>query len=315
MISKEYLSYESRESCYKIHATIWQPKLKVKAILIIAHGMAEYIDRYDAFATYLAEHGILVAGCDYIGHGKTVVGFDKYGYFCSRDPATVVVRDVHRLKKTIQERYPCIPQIVMGHSMGFFVILNYLYRYGNGVDGAIFMGCGMPSKILISCSRFIANLQARVVGADKPGKLLNRLAFGKYNKKVTDPESFFSWLSFNKENVEKYDNDPLCGFIFTINGFQTMLELISRLQKPDNLAQIPKDMKILMVSGAMDPVCEYGKGFAKVEKSLRKVGINDITAKLYSWGRHEILQEDEKKEVFEDIKNWLDSMFTVSMGG
>lgn len=305
MVKKESFYYESRSQNQKVHAMKWIPFGEVKAVIIIAHGMAEYIERYDAFATHLAERGILVAGCDYIGHGKSVVGQELYGYFCSRDAATVIIRDVHRLKKMVQEEYPGIPYIVMGHSFGSFVIRNYLCRYGTGVDGAILMATGMPPKALISISRHLANMQALFFGADKPGKFLNNMAFGGYNKKIKNASSAFSWLSFNTENVEKYDADPLCGFLFTINGFQTLSEMIYRLHKPKNLANIPAKLPILMMAGLEDPVGDYGEGVRRARRSLAKAGVREIRTHLYPWGRHEILHEDEKEEAYRDIIDWL----------
>jgi alpha-beta hydrolase superfamily lysophospholipase len=306
MVTKESIFYDSRAPERQIHAIKWQPAGEVKAVFIIAHGMAEYIERYDPFATYLAERGILVAGCDYLGHGKSVNGgHEPYGYFCKRDPATVVIRDVHRLKKMIQEDYPGVPQVIMGHSMGSFVVRNYLCRYGTGVNAAILMGTGMPGKMLIGSARFIANLQAAFIGGGKPGKLLNKMAFGGYNKKIKDSTATFAWLSVNAENVKNYEDDPLCGQPFSINGFQTLLELPYRILKPKNLANMPPRLPILIVSGTEDPVGDYGRGPKKTRQSLRKAGVHDVEVNLYPWGRHEILMEAEKMEVYTDIINWL----------
>ena len=304
MVKKETLSYESRSQAQKVHAVKWIPAGEIKAIIIIAHGMAEHIERYDAFAVYLAERGILVAGCDYIGHGKSVVGQEIYGYFCSRDAATVVVRDVHRLKKIIQADYPGLPMIIMGHSFGSFVARNYLCRYGSGVNGAILMATGMPPKALAVALRFLANMQA-LFGGDKPGKFLNGLAFNGYNKRIKDAASPFSWLSVNKENVEKYEADPLCGFLFTVNGFQTLAELVYRIHNPKNLANVPAHLPVLMVAGQEDPVGDYGEGVKRAAKSLKKAGVRNVKLRLYPWGRHEILHEDEKEEVYQDIIEWL----------
>ncbi|MCL2052190.1 MAG: alpha/beta hydrolase [Lachnospiraceae bacterium] len=305
MITRETIYYESRSQSQKVHAVKWIPDGEIKAVFIIAHGMAEHIGRYEAFAEYLAHRGIVVAGCDYIGHGKSVVGQELYGYFCPRDAATVVIRDVHRLKKIMQGDYHGLPQIIMGHSFGSFVVRNYLCRYGSGVNAAILMGTGMPPKALISVLGFLANIQALLFGADKPGNLLDKLAFGSYNKRITDKASKFSWLSFNKENVEKYDADPLCGFIFTINGFQTLAEMIKRLHNQKDLANIPADLPIMMVSGLEDAVGEYGEGVKKAKRSLKKAGVKDISVRLYPWGRHEILKEEEKAEVYQEIIDWL----------
>ena len=305
MVKKESFFYESRSGTQKVHAVKWLPAGEVKAVLIIAHGMAEYIERYDEFATYLAGRGILVAGCDYIGHGKSVVGQQKYGYFCSRDAATVLIRDVHRLKKLVQLDYPCVPYIIMGHSFGSFVVRNYICRYGTGVDAVILMGSGMPPKALISVCRFIVNMQALFTGDDKPGTFINKMIFGGYNKMIKGAASSFSWLSFNKENVDKYDADDLCGFVFTLNGFQTMSEMISRIHNPKNLGKVPADLPVLFVSGTEDPVGDYGEGVRRAKRSLAKAGVKDISLRLYPWGRHEILNEDEKVEVYHDILNWI----------
>jgi alpha-beta hydrolase superfamily lysophospholipase len=267
--------------------------------------MGEHIERYDEFATYLAERGILVAGCDHLGHGKSVGGQAEFGYFCHRDPVTVLVRDVHRLKKMVQEQHPAIPQIIMGHSMGSYIVRNYLFRYGKGIDAAILMGTGMPSQLLLSCARFIAALQAIFVGEEKPGLFLNKLTFNGYNKRIKEPLSAFSWLSANIENVEAYDDDPLCGFVFSINGFRTLFDMINRLYQAKNLAEIPKDKPILIISGAEDPVGDYGRGPFKTKKSLQSVGIENVSMKLYPWGRHEILHEAERKDAFADIYEWL----------
>ena len=315
MIKKESIYYESRSGKNKIHAVKWAPVGKIKAILIIAHGMSEHIERYDDFASYLAERGILVAGCDYLGHGKTVVGQEKHGYICAHDPATVIVRDVHRLKKIIEVDNPGIPQIVMGHSMGSFVIRNYLCRYGSGVDAAILMGTGMPPKAIILISRILANIQARFIGGEKPAHFLDKMAFGGYNKKIADASSRFSWLSVNSENVEKYEADSLCGFMFSINGFQMIAELLYRLSKPKNVALIPSNLPILLVSGSEDPVGDYVVGLHRVKKSLEKAGVSDITLTLYPWGRHEILHEEEKMEVYSDIIYWLEWKLDINLGG
>ena len=306
MPSKTSFFYDSRHEGQRIHAIRWQPDAAVKAVLILAHGMAEHIDRYDGFATHLAGQGILVAGGDYLGHGKTVGGEAAYGYICPRDPATVLVRDVHRLKKLIQAEYPGLPFAIMGHSMGSFVVRNYMARYGSGIQAAILMGTGMPPEGLVNISRRLAALQAFFVGADKPGRLLDKLAFGAYNARIADAASPFAWLSVNRENVEAYEADPLCGFAFSINGFQTLFELLNRLHQTQNLKNIPPKLPVLMVSGEQDPVGDYGQGPKKTQESLESAGLTDVTSILYPWGRHEILHEAEKMAVYADIINWLE---------
>lgn len=304
-MKKEEFFFESRDGASRIHAVRYTPDGEVKGVLQIIHGMAEYIERYEDFAEYMTSRGFVVTGDDHLGHGKTVPEGGIYGYFCEQDPATVVVRDVHRLKKMTQEAYPGVPYIIMGHSMGSFICRNYIYKYGKGVDAAIIMGTGMQPKGLIAVSRFVAGAQKLFCGSKHVSKFINNLAFGGYNKKINNVQNGFEWLSANDENVQKYMDDKLCGFVFTVNGFQTLFELIWRLHDKKNMALVPSTLPILMVSGEDDPVGDYGKGVHMAKKSLEAAGVEDISLKLYPGMRHEILNEKECDVVKEDIYNWI----------
>ena len=145
-MKKEEFTFASRDNVTKIHAVRWLPESEnIQGIIQIVHGMAEYVERYEELAEFLTGKGYLVTGEDHLGHGKSVPEGGVKGYFCEQDPATVVVRDVHRLKKMTQELYPGVPYFILGHSMGSFITRNYIYRYGTGIQGAIIMGTGMQS--------------------------------------------------------------------------------------------------------------------------------------------------------------------------
>ncbi len=305
MVTTQELYYDSRDHASRIHAVKWIPENEVKAVLILVHGMAEYIERYNEFATYLAERGILVAGNSHLGHGKSIGENGKPGYFCKQDAATVLVRDVHRLKKMVQQDYPGIPCFIMGHSMGSFVVRNYLCRYGTGVEGAIIMGTGMPPKALAAISKGIARLQMVFLGDSHPGKMLDKLAFGGYNKKIENPKTAHDWLSVSEENVRAYKADDLCGFLFTVNGFHTLFELIYRLHKPGNLKNMPVTLPVLFIAGGEDPVGDYGEGVKKVAQSFKDMGMQDVTLSIREDVRHEILNEDDRVEVYEEIFQWI----------
>ncbi|MDR2889573.1 MAG: lysophospholipase [Lachnospiraceae bacterium] len=302
MVTKEELFFDSCDHISKVHAVKWIPNIEVRAIMIVAHGMAEYIERYDKLAVYLADRGILVAGNDHLGHGRSV-GEKGPGYICEQDPAMVLVRDVHRLKRLLQEEYRGVPFICLGHSMGSYVIRNYLCRYENDVSGAIIVGTGMPARPLILFARALANVQALVLGGRSPGKMLNNLTFSGYNKRIDRPLSPFSWLSENEENVRAYDDDPLCGFLFSVNGFQTLFELIHRSQQKD-LTMVPTDLPLFFIAGSKDPVGDYGVGVRRAMDSLRKLGMSDITELMYPTARHEVLNEKYNEEVFGEIYEW-----------
>lgn len=305
---KEELYFDSRDGKSRIHAVRYLPDRTedIRCVLQIVHGMAEYIERYEEFARFLTERGCVVTGEDHLGHGKSVGETKEYGYFCEQDPATVVVRDVHRLKKMTQAVYPDVPYVIMGHSMGSFITRNYMFRYGTGIAAAIIMGTGMQPAALVRTSKLIAGIQKVFCGSKKTGKMIDRLAFGSYNRRIPNARTAFDWLSRDEKRVDQYIGDPLCGFVFTINGFSTLFELISRLYQKENLERIPGDLPVLMLSGDADPVGDYGEGVRRAYNSLKEAGVKNIRLKLYEGGRHELLNETNRDEVMKDIYGWLE---------
>lgn len=305
---KEEFYYDSRDKRSRLHGVRYIPddRDSIRCIVQIVHGMAEYIERYEEFAEFLTERGFVVVGEDHMGHGRSADREGRFGYFCEQDPATVLVRDVHRLKKATAELYPNVPYVMVGHSMGSFITRNYMFRYGAGIHGAVIMGTGMQPQAVLILSRALAAVQGMIFGSGKKGKLLDKLAFGSYNRHIENPVTPFDWLSRDRERVKQYLNDPMCGFVFTINGFQTLFELINRLYYQENLERIPKKLPVLMLSGDADPVGDYGKGVRKAYISLRAVGLEDIKIKLYEGGRHELLNETNRQDVMQDIYNWIE---------
>ena len=306
MIQKEDFYFDSRDGEHRIHAVRWIPETeKPVCIVQIVHGMAEYIERYDDFANYLAGRGILVVGDDHLGHGKTVKPGEPYGYFCKDDAPTVLVRDEHRLKKMTQEQYAGVPYIILGHSMGSFITRNYLLKYGTGIDGAIIVGTGMHSKSELVFGIAIATIQGLVVGADHVSKFINMLSFGAYNKRIQSPKTPVDWLSRNEDNVNQYIKDPLCGFVFTANGFQTLYKLIYNLHDQEKLSKMPKNLPVIFLAGADDPVGNYGKAVEQVCESFKGLGMENVQMKLYQNDRHELLNEVDKEDVYGDIYRWI----------
>lgn len=304
MVTKKEFYFDSRDSKTKIHAIEWIPEEKPLAILQIVHGMAEYVDRYDAFARFLAAQGILVVGEDHLGHGKSVAEGNPCGYFCRRDAATVVVRDVHRLKKLTQEAHPGVPYYILGHSMGSFILRNYLCRYGSGISGAVIMGTGMQPRAMVKGGKLLVSLLYPFFGPKHRSRLVNQIAFGSFSKGM-ETGSPNVWLSRDPAEVKKYDGDPLCGFVFTLNGFRTLFTLIDRLYEPSYLAQMPRELPVLFVAGDQDPVGENGAAVKRVWESFQKMGMQHTACRLYAGARHEILNETNRREVYEDLSDWI----------
>lgn len=303
-MNKIEFTYDSRDNKTKIHAVRWMPDGEPIAILQIIHGMAEHSGRYEDFANFLTSKGIIVVAEDHLGHGKTVVD-GKRGYFCKQDPATVVVRDVHRLKKMTEEEFPGLPYFILGHSMGSFIIRNYLFRYGKGIEGAIVMGTGMQPKGLVLALKFMAAVACLIGKAEKPCNFINKMSFGEYLKRIENPRTVHDWLTKETAIVDKYEADPLCGFTFPGNGYKTLGELLWRLHQDSNLSRMPVTLRVLITSGAEDPVGDYGAAPKKVYDSFVAQGMQRVDLKLYEGDRHEILNETDHEKVYNDIFEWI----------
>jgi alpha-beta hydrolase superfamily lysophospholipase len=298
-----------------LHAIRWIPEGEPVAIVQIIHGMQEYIDRYDEFANFLAEKGIIVIGNDHLGHGGSVGERGTYGYFCKNDPATVLVRDAHRLKKMTQEDFPGIPCFILGHSFGSFVAREYITRYGTGIKGAIIQGTAfMPSGTIKSLGGLVNFLQV-VMGEKYRSSMVNNMAFKGYLKKIPNPRTNFDWLSHNEASVDKYAADPACNFVFTLNGFKTMAELLKRVQDTDKMEDIPKDLPILITAGKEDPVGNYGEGPEKLYNIYKNdLQIKNVDIKLYDGFRHELQQEIGREQVFADQYEWIKKVVDSAAG-
>lgn len=306
MIRKEAFYFDSRDRESKIHAVKWKPDVeKPVCIFQIVHGMAEHIERYDEFATFLAQKGILVVGDDHLGHGKSVPEGGTYGYFCKEDAAGVLVRDEHRLKKIMQEQYPGVPYLILGHSMGSFIVRNYLFHYGSGIGGAIIVGTGMQSKFTLLAARTVTAIQKWFLGPKHVGKFIDKASFGKFNDRFSPARTNADWLSRNEENVDRYLADPMCGFVFTLNGFAALFQLIHNCYDAEKIEKMPKQLPVLLLSGADDPVGNYGKSVENVYRSYLEHGMQNVQMKLYEKDRHELLNEVDREQVYGEIYRWI----------
>ena len=305
---KEEFTIDSRDGIHKLYSVKYLPDGEPKAIVQIVHGMSEHMGRYEEFAAFLTERGFLVTGEDHLGHGQSVPEGETYGYFCQMDPATVLVRDVHRLKKTVQGQYPGIPIFIVGHSMGSYILRNYMCRYGTGIQGAIIMGTGMEKRASLAFVRVLSKCMEMIYGEKHLSGTLDKLVMGNYTKRIPKPRTVSDWLSKNEESVNHYRVDPLCGFPFTVNGYRCLFELVNRLFKAENLSHLPAELPTLMVSGEEDPVGAYGRGVKLAYDSLAGAGMKRVELKLYAGDRHEILNELDRQQVMEDVTAWMEKV-------
>jgi len=302
---KEEIYYDSRDGVNKVYACYWIPDGEIIGILQLVHGMCEHMGRYDEFATYMAECGILVVGNDHIGHGKSVKTKEDWGYFCENDPVTVVVRDIHRLKKMTQEKYPGKKYVILGHSMGSLMLRNYLFKYGKGIDGAIIMGTASHKAPELYSGMLLLKIIAAFKGWKYRSAFADSLVAGDSNKAIKNPRTKSDWLSRDPEMVDKYIADEACGFMFTLNGEYTVAESVRRLNNKKELAAMPKDLPVLFVSGSDDPVGNFGKGVNRAYKQFIDAGMKKTSMKLYPGSRHEPLNEICRQEVYSDMFDYV----------
>lgn len=298
---KREFYYPSRDGVTKIHAIEWIPEGEVTAVLQMCHGMVEYIDRYHEFADFLTKHGVYVVGHDHLGHGKSVVSQEKLGFFHETDGNAYVIADIQQLRMQTAKKYPGVPYFIMGHSMGSFLVRQYLGLYSGGLSGAIIMGTGEQPSLVVNAGKLVCKIIAAIKGWDYRSKFVNNLAVGAYEKKLGA-----AWLSKNPENVKKYHEDPLCGFVFTVNAYYHMFSGIAKMNQQEKEGKVAKSLPLLFVAGKDDPVGNYGKGVENVYNKYKKCGYQDVQLKLYEEDRHEILNEEDKDVVFQDILAWLE---------
>lgn len=306
-MKKEEFYYESMDRKTNIRAVRYIPDGEIKAILQIAHGMVEFIDRYDDFAKFLCDKGYLVTGNDHLGHGGSVNSKDDWGYFAEKDGYMVVLDDMYTLTLITKQLYPNKPYFLLGHSMGSFFARLYTTIYGDQLNGAIIMGTGQQSMATLKAGKILCRAIAANKGWRHRSNTVNATAMGSYNKKWEPSLTHTDWLTKDPKIINFYIHEPRCTFTFTLNGFYNMFSCIEDIIKLDNIKKMPKELPILITSGEDDPVGNFGKDPATLEKIFKDVGIRDVELKLYPNDRHEILNEDNKEEVYHDIYNWMES--------
>ena len=303
MVIKEDFYYNSADNLTKIHAIKWIPENEVKGILQVAHGMLEHIDRYDNFANFMASNGIVVAGNDHLGHGSSVLSEEDRGFFSQVDGNKTVIEDIRVLSEILKEEYRDLPFFILGHSMGSFLLRQYISIY-NDLDGALIVGTGFQPYALVKSGLLICKVMATFKGWRYRSKFVNQLAIGGNNKHFEPSKTKSDWLTRDEQIVDDYIKDKRIDFIFTLNAFYYMFKGMLYLYHKDYMNKVPKNLPIILLSGGQDPVGNFGKDVRKLYDAY-KIRVTDVTINLYNDDRHEILNELDKENVYEDILNWI----------
>lgn len=281
-----------------------------RAILQISHGMCEYIGRYRDFAAFMASHGFAVCGNDHLGHGASSPDADTDGFFAEKGGRFYVLRDLKSMNDLARKRWPGLPLILLGHSMGSFFARWFAEVYPDALDALIISGTGGPNPAA-GAGLALTNLVGAARGPKYRSQLVHNMAFGAYLKQIEAPKTPYDWISRDEEIVAAYAKDPKCTFQFTVSAFHELMAVLRQVNRPAWAGTIRTDLPVWLFSGEADPVGDYGKGVRTVYERLKAAGLADLQLKLYPGGRHEMLNETNRAEVYADVLGWCEAHLPV----
>ena len=288
----------------RLYVNQWMPEGQVNALVMLSHGMAEHSGRYARLAHALCAAGYGVYALDQRGHGRTA-DEGTLGLFAEKDGWNKVVGDLASLNQHIGQQHPEQPIILLGHSMGSYIAQAYLLHHSASLHGAILSGSNFQPVALYRAARVIARVERARQGLRGRSALINFLSFGSFNKAFKPNRTAFDWLSRDPSEVDKYINDPLCGFLCTNQLWIDLLGGLQQISKASNLAQIDPGLPILVMGGECDPVSE-GKRLKNLAHALREAGCQNLQLNIYPQARHEVFNETNRDVVTADVLTWLD---------
>lgn len=272
-------------------------------VIQFVHGMAEHRKRYHDLMEHLSQHGYITVLHDHRGHGDSVRSPQDYGYFYENG-IDAIVEDVHQITLYAKERFPGLPVVLFGHSMGSMVVRCYMRQYDSDIDGLIV--CGSPSRNPMARSgKMLVRLLKRVKGARYRSPLVQKMAFGSFNRNVQNPSSENAWICSDDAVVKAYDKDPQCGFVFTLNGFEALFGLMIRTYQKSGWVIRHPEIPILFIAGEQDPCIVSRDDFVQAVSFMKQRGYQKCDGRLYPDMRHEILNETGKETVWNDILLWI----------
>lgn len=287
----------------------WLPEKAdaVRAVVQVTHGMAEHAGRYAGLARFLNEKGVAVYANDMRGHGRTAATPAERGHLADADGWELVVEDMFRLTATIHESHPRLPVFLLGHSMGSLLARDYIASFGGEIDGVLLSGTSGDPGLLGRIGLLIARLESWGRGRRAPSPLLTRLSFGAFNRAFEPARTEFDWLSRDSDEVDAYVGDPACGFVCSAGFYLDLLSGLRKIHRASTVGAVRKDLPVHIFSGAEDPVGQRGKAARRLFEAYRQAGLRDVSLRLYEDGRHEMFNELNSQEVYQDVIGWLEA--------
>lgn len=287
------------------HVHRWLPDQAPRAALQIVHGMAEHGGRYARLAQALTAEGFAVYAQDLPGHGRTARAPDELGHFANRGGWRLALGQIHQVRQRIAVEQQRAPLFLLGHSMGSFLLQDYLVEHGSGLAGAVFSAASGDPGPLRLIGLNLMRLEALWFGARHRSALAEALTFKDFNRRYRPARTDFDWLSRDADEVDRYVRDPRCGFRCSTSLWLELLTAIGAQADPQRLAALPKSLPVLIVNGDDDAATRGAKGPRALERNYRGAGLKDVTLRLYPQGRHELLNDVCRDEVTQDLIDWL----------
>lgn len=281
---------------------VYIPAGEPRCVLQISHGMNEHMGRYRDFIRFMVQNEVICCIYDHIGHGKTA-GDDGLGFFAEKNGYQDLTEDTYSFFKLIHREFP-LPHILLGHSMGSFIVRLYAAKYGEGLSGLIVSGTGGKNP-LAGFGILLSDMTAKIKGPRYYLPLLEKMAFGTYNDRISPLRTQKDWLTHDGEIVDRYIADKYCMFPFSASAYRDLITLNKKSNQKTCFEKTPKNLPVLLLSGGMDPVGDYGKGPTEVAGRYESAGLKDVTLKIYPEGRHEMLNELNRAEVYQYLAGWM----------
>jgi alpha-beta hydrolase superfamily lysophospholipase len=283
-----------------------------RAVVVIAHGMAEHAGRYARFASALNAAGFAVYAFDHRGHGHSARSLAELGHMADRDGWNRAVADLAAACALAQQRHPARPLLLFGHSMGSFMAQQMLYEHGAQLAGCVLCASNGKPPPIAALGRLVARLERLRRGRRGISPLIQSLSFDAFNKRFQPARTEFDWLSRDPAEVDKYVGDPFCGFPITVQAWIDFLDGLSEMAQPENQRRIPKTLPVFVIAGSHDPVSGGGKGLRQLLDAYAAAGMTRVASRFYPEARHELLNETNRDAVTADIIAFFEGCLTAA---
>lgn len=292
------------------HTLIWTPeRSSIKGVFYLVHGSVEHAMRYKEFAQALTEQGYVVIAPDLRGHGQTALRNQTLGHFSNAPMGWhLCVHDLKLIYDEIRLWYPELPIVLFGHSMGSYLVRTLVKEYPVQLQGLILSGTGAFANGIGDVGIWLAKLTIQLKGYAYPSRFLTDLVYGSLNKKIGQTVTAFDFLSRDAEEVKRYIDDPLCGYVCSAEFIHEMLVGTKQANQQELFNLKADAFPLLIISGDKDPVADKNSRGIKAVVRSYEAHLENVTFKLYKDARHELLNELNKEEVTSDILTWLSSL-------